>query len=370
MAYIGTTPKDIRSFGKAKFDFTATQGQTVFTGSDDDGKTLGFTTGQITVYLNGILLDESDYTASGRNTVTLASAANASDILSVVALQTDIPNSDYVPATGGTFSGDVTHTGAFTSRGIDDNATSTAMTLDASGNLLVGKTSDSFGTVGSSYRANGSISATASANEVLDLNRLSTDGNIMRFFKDGTTVGSIASKDGDLAIGTGTIGIRFLDGSSAIVPQNHSTNSGTDGLLDIGVGAARFKDLYLSGGVYLGGTGAANLLDDYEEGTWTPANSVNCTVNSILNSKYVKVGNFVNAWAYINVTTTSQGFTLNGMPFTASSSAYGPANIYYPSSHAFKGYSYVEPNSTFANYLAGAAMSGTNIMVFAKYHAA
>jgi hypothetical protein len=32
-----------------------------------------------------------------------------------------------------------------------------------------------------------------------------------------------------------------------------------------------FKDLYLSGGVYLGGTGAANLLDDYEEGTWTPA---------------------------------------------------------------------------------------------------
>ena len=32
----------------------------------------------------------------------------------------------------------------------------------------------------------------------------------------------------------------------------------------------RFKDLYLSGGVYLGGTGAANKLDDYEEGTWTP----------------------------------------------------------------------------------------------------
>jgi hypothetical protein len=34
--------------------------------------------------------------------------------------------------------------------------------------------------------------------------------------------------------------------------------------------ASRFKDLYLSGGVYLGGTGGENLLDDYEEGTWTP----------------------------------------------------------------------------------------------------
>ena len=39
---------------------------------------------------------------------------------------------------------------------------------------------------------------------------------------------------------------------------------------DLGAGGARWKDLYLSGGVYLGGTGSANKLDDYEEGTWTP----------------------------------------------------------------------------------------------------
>ena len=108
MAYIGTQPKDVRSFGKAKFDFTATQGQTAFTGADDDGKTLGFTDGQINVYVNGILMDDSDYSTSGSNTVTLSAAANANDIISVVALQTDIPNSDYVPATGGTFSGGVT----------------------------------------------------------------------------------------------------------------------------------------------------------------------------------------------------------------------------------------------------------------------
>ena len=40
--------------------------------------------------------------------------------------------------------------------------------------------------------------------------------------------------------------------------------------MDIGSSSKRFKDLYLSGGAYLGGTGAANKLDDYEEGTWTP----------------------------------------------------------------------------------------------------
>ena len=111
MPYIGTQPKDIRSFGKVQFDFTATQGQTAFTGADDDGKTLGFTEGQIQVYVNGVLMDASDYTTSNTNTVTLVSAANLNDIITVVALQTDIPNSDYVPASGGTFTGDVTHNG-------------------------------------------------------------------------------------------------------------------------------------------------------------------------------------------------------------------------------------------------------------------
>ena len=136
MAYIGTQPKDVRSFGKAKFDFTATQGQTAFTGADDDGKTLGFTDGQINVYVNGILMDDSDYSTSGSNTVTLSAAANANDIISVVALQTDIPNSDYVPATGGTFSGDVTHSGDVTFSGsINGNVGIGTSSLD-----LVGST--------------------------------------------------------------------------------------------------------------------------------------------------------------------------------------------------------------------------------------
>ena len=115
MPYIGTQPKDVRSFGRAQFDFTATQGQTAFSGQDDDGKYLGFTEGQVQVYVNGILMDASDYTASAEgNTITLASAANLNDIITVVALQTDIPNSDYVPISGGTFSGSMNFSGDLT----------------------------------------------------------------------------------------------------------------------------------------------------------------------------------------------------------------------------------------------------------------
>jgi len=107
MSYIGTEPKDVRSFSRAKFDYTASQGQTAFTGADDDGKTLAFRDGQIEVHVNGILMDESDFSTSNGNTVTLASAANLNDIINITSLQTDIPNSDYVPASGGTFTGDV-----------------------------------------------------------------------------------------------------------------------------------------------------------------------------------------------------------------------------------------------------------------------
>ena len=107
MAYIGTEPKDIRSFGRTKFDYTATQGQTAFTGADDDGKVLAFTVGQIEVYVNGILMDDSDFTTTGTGTVTLATAANLNDVINIVSFETNIPDSNYVPATGGTFTGDV-----------------------------------------------------------------------------------------------------------------------------------------------------------------------------------------------------------------------------------------------------------------------
>ena len=107
MAYIGTEPKDIRSFGRTKFDYTATQGQTAFTGADDDGKVLAFTVGQIEVYVNGILMDDSDFSTSNGNTVTLATAANLNDVINIVSFETNIPDSNYVPASGGTFTGDV-----------------------------------------------------------------------------------------------------------------------------------------------------------------------------------------------------------------------------------------------------------------------
>lgn len=255
MAYIGTQPKDVRSFGKAKFDFTATQGQTAFTGADDDNKTLGFTDGQINVYVNGILMDDSDYSTSGSNTVTLSAAANANDVISVVALQTDIPNSDYVPATGGTFSGDVAFTGEFTSQGIDDNATSTAMTLDSSGNLLVGKTSTaSMGsdTAGHTLYSGGTARHIVDGGEVMNVGRLNSNGSIVGFYRDGSAVGNIGVTSAThLHVGSGDTGLLYQGGADAIEPWNISTNGPRHGAIDLGLTSNRFKDVLLDGKVDL-----------------------------------------------------------------------------------------------------------------------
>ena len=52
-------------------------------------------------------MDDSDFTTTGTGTVTLATAANLNDVINIVSFETNIPDSNYVPASGGTFTGDV-----------------------------------------------------------------------------------------------------------------------------------------------------------------------------------------------------------------------------------------------------------------------
>jgi len=290
-----------------------TSGQTTF-------NTGGYTAGYIDVYLNGVKLAAADYTATNGSDVVLAVGAAADDILETVAYSAfTVADQDF---TGETTAEDLTVTGAFTSQGIDDNATSTAMTLDGSGNLLVGKTSDTFSTAGAAYRANGSIAATASANEVLDLNRLSTDGNIMRFFKDGSSVGSIGTDGNYMSIGNGAAALVFQGANNRILPWNQSTNNVTDASLDLGNGSYRFRDAYLSGGVYLGGVGSPNKLDDYEEGTWT-ATAQGTSFITNTTGHYTKVGNTVFFYWYSGAMTMSSAALtiIGGLPFTAAAGA-------------------------------------------------
>ena len=71
---------------RSEFDYTATAGQTTFTGNDNDSESLSYTAGQIDVYLNGSHLNQTDdYVATNGTSVVLQSGASAGDILHIVA---------------------------------------------------------------------------------------------------------------------------------------------------------------------------------------------------------------------------------------------------------------------------------------------
>jgi len=71
-----------------RFEYTATAGQTTFSGSDNNSATLAYDSGFCDIYLNGVKLANADFTATSGNSVVLATAAALNDILMIVAYGT------------------------------------------------------------------------------------------------------------------------------------------------------------------------------------------------------------------------------------------------------------------------------------------
>jgi len=79
MAYIGASPSN----GVRKVHtYTATAGQTTFSGASNENITLSYSDGTyVDVYQNGILLGTADYTATSGTSIVLTQAASLNDIV-------------------------------------------------------------------------------------------------------------------------------------------------------------------------------------------------------------------------------------------------------------------------------------------------
>jgi len=156
--------------------------------------------------------------------------------------------------------------------GIDDNATSTAITIDASEKVTFDNDIDTRYT-----RVNNGGAGTAAFG-----------------FNGDTDTGLFLPSANTLAVTTG------------------------------GSEAARFLS---SGGItFNGDTAAANALDDYEEGTWTPTlnNTGGSPSYTWQKGHYVKVGAWVWLTANVKFTVTPSGATqqaVGGLPFANRSGA-------------------------------------------------
>jgi hypothetical protein len=134
----------------------------------------------------------------------------------------------------------------------NDNLSSPKVVIDASGNFLVGTTNtfppSDTGNEGVAVKPD-NIAISRNASTALFLDRMTSDGTLVDFRKDNTTVGSIGSYSSGLDIAGSSYGVRFA--GSTIFPVT-SAGSVSNGAVDLGYSSGRFKDLHLSGTVNAG----------------------------------------------------------------------------------------------------------------------
>jgi hypothetical protein len=137
----------------------------------------------------------------------------------------------------------------------------------------------------------------------------------------GDGVGSISGVN--LSSGNVTVidgqGFYFGDGSYRIEGKDDGATTARIGFVAGGSEVARFTS---SGLTFGGDTAAANALDDYEEGSFTPALTVG-TITSP-DGRYVKIGKQVTVWIYaptISDTSTASTLEITGLPYTSESTS-------------------------------------------------
>ena len=192
------------------------------------------------------------------------------------------------------------------------------MTLDSSGNLSVGNTDSTpyDRTSGNAIAlGDGLVSSAQEGGNAAIFNRMTSDGSIVNFRKNGSSVGSIGTEGTDLTIGSGGAGFQFLESENKIRPFNMSTNSASNGVVDLGRANAKFKDLYLSGAIKMDSD-----LDDYEEGTFTPLfyGGTSGTAENSSSGYYTKIGRLVTLHVdvYNKTFGTYSGDLRMQLPFT------------------------------------------------------
>ena len=190
-------------------------------------------------------------------------------------------------------------------------------------------------------------------------------GTAVNLKMDGTTIGGLGVVSDRVYLEAEGSHSVYLDASANNFNPGSDTGTDNDGNIDLGASFARWKDLYIGGGIHVGGTGSANKLDDYEEGTYTVTmtcgTSGSITLNGSYNTgTYTKIGRLVHVAADVRISSVSSpnGTTFISIPFTAlnngnatSSNYLATAGVSYQSGQGGSYFSRSLANTTTAEVL-------------------
>jgi len=224
--------------------------------------------------------------------VTAGKLANAINTDIATGVTGNTTANDALPKAGGTMTGTIA---GFTSTGIDDNATSTAITID-SGEIVTIDNGGATPLILNRGGSNASLQVTSTVGGTVYFGTnstgdgaIGTDSNQANALLKVKTTGDVEVRTGNLVIGTAGKGIDF---SATGGPTN--------------------------------GTGTSELLDDYEEGFWVPhmigSTVVGTATEGNYLGSYVKIGNQVTLSWYMSSTTLggATGYIkINGLPFVS-----------------------------------------------------
>jgi hypothetical protein len=192
----------------------------------------------------------------------------------------------------------------FTSTGIDDNATSTAITIDASENVGVGGVSPTqrMQVDGGAVRVTGDQAALVS-NQGLMLGFTGDKSNFYSIGSSGGGVGTYSFKGYNYTTGAGSERMS-IDSAGNVTVNTGNLVIGTSG-----------KGIDFSADGNAAGM-TSEVLDDYEEGTWTP--TLVTGTATVQDASYTKIGNIVTATFtlsnFSNMSSTAV-VEIEGLPF-------------------------------------------------------
>jgi len=122
-----------------------------------------------------------------------------------------------------------------------------AMRIDSSGNLLVGKTALSNTTAGHSLESNGRAKFIRDGSNSGYFGRLTSDGTIVNFAKDGGTVGEIGNSGNYMYLASTGPSAQGVKITNNFIPATTS-GANNDNAMDLGGASVRWDDVYATNG--------------------------------------------------------------------------------------------------------------------------